>query len=150
MWVSGQRHAQAALYSRGKNAARYPLDRRLSGPQSWSKHWGYRKNPFPSAWDRTSIAPSPWTETILAELHRFTKYLSSKWLIAQATHQHSLIIFTNIIGWNTIKYLWTISDIHLNITFTTYILHTWLLHDLGCTITIHFSNVFKIQCRGES
>jgi hypothetical protein len=31
--VSGQRHAPAALYPRGKNP-RYPLDRRLGGPQS--------------------------------------------------------------------------------------------------------------------
>jgi hypothetical protein len=35
MGVSGQRHAPAALYPRGKNP-RYPLDRRLGGPQSRS------------------------------------------------------------------------------------------------------------------
>jgi hypothetical protein len=39
--VSGQRYAPAALYPR------YPLDRRLGGPQSWSGHRGQRKNPFP-------------------------------------------------------------------------------------------------------
>jgi hypothetical protein len=33
MGVSGQRHASAALYPRGKNP-RYPLDRRLGGPQT--------------------------------------------------------------------------------------------------------------------
>jgi hypothetical protein len=37
--VNGQRHAPAALYPRGKNP-RYPLDRRLGGPQSWSGHRG--------------------------------------------------------------------------------------------------------------
>jgi hypothetical protein len=37
--VSGQRHAPAAFYSRGKDP-RYPLDRRLGGPQSRSGHRG--------------------------------------------------------------------------------------------------------------
>jgi hypothetical protein len=41
--MSGQRHAPAALYSRGKDP-RYPLYRRLSGPQSRSGHRGCRKN----------------------------------------------------------------------------------------------------------
>jgi hypothetical protein len=35
MGVSGQRHAPAALYPGGKDP-RYPLDRRLGGPQSRS------------------------------------------------------------------------------------------------------------------
>jgi hypothetical protein len=39
MGVSGQRHAPAALYFRGKNP-RYPLDRRLGGPQSRSGRRG--------------------------------------------------------------------------------------------------------------
>jgi hypothetical protein len=46
MGVSGQRHAPAALYPRGKDP-RYPLYRRLGGPQSRSGHRGYRKNPLP-------------------------------------------------------------------------------------------------------
>jgi hypothetical protein len=37
--VSGQHHAQAALYPRGKDP-RYPVDRRLGGPQSRSGHRG--------------------------------------------------------------------------------------------------------------
>jgi hypothetical protein len=37
MGVSGQRHAPAALYPRGKDL-RYPLYRRLGGPQS-QKPW---------------------------------------------------------------------------------------------------------------
>jgi hypothetical protein len=44
--VSGQRHAPAALYPRGKDP-RYPLYRRLGGPQSRFEHRGYRKNPLP-------------------------------------------------------------------------------------------------------
>jgi len=39
MWVSGQRHAPAALYPRGKDP-RYSLYRRLGGPQSRSGHRG--------------------------------------------------------------------------------------------------------------
>jgi hypothetical protein len=35
--VSGQHHAPAALYPRGKRPW-YPSDRRLGGPQSWSGH----------------------------------------------------------------------------------------------------------------
>jgi hypothetical protein len=46
MGASGQRHAPAALYPRGKDP-RYPLYRRLSGPQSRSGHRGYRKNALP-------------------------------------------------------------------------------------------------------
>jgi hypothetical protein len=41
--VSGQRHAPAALYPRRKDP-RYPLDRRLDGPQSRSGHRDQRKN----------------------------------------------------------------------------------------------------------
>jgi hypothetical protein len=37
--VSGQRHAPAALYPRGKDPL-YPLDRRLGGPQSRSGRRG--------------------------------------------------------------------------------------------------------------
>jgi hypothetical protein len=39
MWVSGQRHAPAALYPPGKDR-RYPLDRRLGWPQSRSGRRG--------------------------------------------------------------------------------------------------------------
>jgi hypothetical protein len=35
--VSGQHRTATALYSRGKDP-RYQLDRRLGGPQSWSRH----------------------------------------------------------------------------------------------------------------
>jgi hypothetical protein len=37
--VSGQSYAPTAAYRREKNS-RYPLDRRLGGPQSWSGHSG--------------------------------------------------------------------------------------------------------------
>jgi hypothetical protein len=37
--VSGQHRAPTTLYPRGKDP-RYPLDRRLGGPQSWSRHRG--------------------------------------------------------------------------------------------------------------
>jgi hypothetical protein len=46
MGVSGQHHAPASLYPRGKDP-RYPLYRRLGGLQSRSGHRGYRKNPLP-------------------------------------------------------------------------------------------------------
>jgi hypothetical protein len=55
MEVSGQRHAPAALYPQEKDP-RYPLYRRLGGPQSRSGHRGYRKNLLASAGDRTSTA----------------------------------------------------------------------------------------------
>jgi hypothetical protein len=51
--VSGQHHAPAALYPRGKSP-RYPLYRRLGGPQSRSGRRGYRKNPR----DRTPAVES--------------------------------------------------------------------------------------------
>jgi hypothetical protein len=46
MGVSGQHHAPAALCPRGKDS-RYPLYRRLGGPQSRSGHRGYGKNLLP-------------------------------------------------------------------------------------------------------
>jgi hypothetical protein len=42
MGVSGQLHALAAL-PQGK-IPRYPLDRRLGGPQNWSELGGEKKN----------------------------------------------------------------------------------------------------------
>jgi hypothetical protein len=42
-WVSGQRHAPATIWPRGKD----PLYRKLGGPQSRSEHRGLRKNPLP-------------------------------------------------------------------------------------------------------
>jgi hypothetical protein len=49
---------------------RYPLDRRLDGPQSWSGRRGYRKNSFASVGDRTAVARSfsLWSDTVLTEL----------------------------------------------------------------------------------
>jgi hypothetical protein len=54
---------------RGKDP-RYPLYRRLAGPQSWSGHRGLRKNPLASVGDRTSIAQSSssLSDTILTAL----------------------------------------------------------------------------------
>jgi hypothetical protein len=48
MGVSGQRHAPAALYPRRKDP-RYPLDRRLGGPQSRSGRRDEKKNPLPQS-----------------------------------------------------------------------------------------------------
>jgi hypothetical protein len=51
MGVSGQRHAPAVLYYRGKEP-RYPLDRRLGGPQLiWTQR--LEKKLFSSAGDQT-------------------------------------------------------------------------------------------------
>jgi hypothetical protein len=46
MRVSGQHHTPTALYPRGKEP-RYPLYRRLGGPQSRSGRTDQRKNPLP-------------------------------------------------------------------------------------------------------
>jgi hypothetical protein len=57
MGVSGQHHAPAALYPRGKDP-RYPLYRRLGGPQSRSGHKRLEEKSFAPAGDRTPIARS--------------------------------------------------------------------------------------------
>jgi hypothetical protein len=44
--VSGQSHASATLYPRGRGPC-YPLYSMLGGPQSRSGHRGYRKNHLP-------------------------------------------------------------------------------------------------------
>jgi hypothetical protein len=49
MRVSGQRHALAALYPR------YPLDRRLGGPQNRSGRRGLEEKSFAPVEDRTPI-----------------------------------------------------------------------------------------------
>jgi hypothetical protein len=61
MGVSGQNHAPAALYPRGKNT-RYQLYRRLGGLQSWPGHKGYRKNllPLPEIEPRLSSQTLYW------------------------------------------------------------------------------------------
>jgi hypothetical protein len=64
--VGGQRHAPAALYPRRKDS-RYPLYRRLGGPQSRSGHRGYRKNPLPLPVIK-SQSSSLQSDTILTEL----------------------------------------------------------------------------------
>jgi hypothetical protein len=47
--VSGQGYAPDAFYPQGKDP-RYPLYRRLGGPQSRSGHRAYRKNLLPLLW----------------------------------------------------------------------------------------------------
>jgi hypothetical protein len=53
MGVIGQRHTPVALCYQGKNP-RYPLNRRLDGPQTWSGHRIDEKS-FASAGDRTPV-----------------------------------------------------------------------------------------------
>jgi hypothetical protein len=67
--VNGQRHAPAALYPREKDH-RYPLDRRLGGPQCLSGHRVYRKNPFPLPGIEPGSPgrPARSQDTILTEL----------------------------------------------------------------------------------
>jgi hypothetical protein len=69
MEVSGQRYAPAALYPRKKDP-RYPLYRRMGGPQSRSGHRGYRKSPLPllGIEHRSSGRPGRLSDTILTEL----------------------------------------------------------------------------------
>jgi hypothetical protein len=65
--VSGQRHTPAALNSR------YPLERRLGGPQLvWAQR--LEKKFFSSAEDRTAFAQSfnLQSDTILTELHQLS------------------------------------------------------------------------------
>jgi hypothetical protein len=64
--VSGQHHAPAALYPRGKSP-RYPLYRRLGGPQTRSGRRGYRKNPLP-LWGIEPRPSSQQSDTALTEL----------------------------------------------------------------------------------
>jgi hypothetical protein len=56
--VSNHRHAPAALYPRGKDP-RYPLDKRLGGPQSWSGHGldGKSSLPLPGIKPRSPCRP---------------------------------------------------------------------------------------------
>jgi hypothetical protein len=69
MGVSGQRQCLASLYLRG-NDPRYPLYRRLGGPQSRSGHRGYRKNPLPLSGiePRSTGRPVCSQDTTLTEL----------------------------------------------------------------------------------
>jgi hypothetical protein len=55
--VSGQCHASAALYPQGKDP-RYPLDRRLGGPQELVWKQGLEKKIFCLCRDRTPVIKS--------------------------------------------------------------------------------------------
>jgi hypothetical protein len=58
MGISGQRHAPVALYPRWKDPfPRYPLDKRLGGPQNWSGHTLEEKS-ISSAGDPTPVVQS--------------------------------------------------------------------------------------------
>jgi hypothetical protein len=57
MGVSGQRHAPAALYPRGKNP-RYPLDRRLGGPPELVWTQGLEEKSSAPVGDRTRVVQS--------------------------------------------------------------------------------------------
>jgi hypothetical protein len=57
---------QRLLYPQGKSA-RYPLDKRLSGPQSRSGHCGEEKNLLPPPGNRTPV--------ILPLAHRYTDWV---------------------------------------------------------------------------
>jgi hypothetical protein len=52
--VSCQRHAPVTLYPREKEP-RYPLYRKLGGPQSRFGHRGYKKYPLPLPWIKTPV-----------------------------------------------------------------------------------------------
>jgi hypothetical protein len=60
MGVSGQRHAPAALYPRGKDPP-LPIVQRLGGPQSWSGHKRLEEKSFRlcrgSKFDRPVVQP---------------------------------------------------------------------------------------------
>jgi hypothetical protein len=57
-WVSGQRHAPAALYTRERAPSTPPpMDRKLRGPQCWSGQRLERKS-FASAEDGTPVVQS--------------------------------------------------------------------------------------------
>jgi hypothetical protein len=80
MGVSGQHHAPVALYPRGKDP-RYPLYRRLGGPQSRSGHRGYRKNLCPCRGSNPDHrSSSPYSDTILPELPRLLNYVQITFL----------------------------------------------------------------------
>jgi hypothetical protein len=76
MGVSGQRDAMAALYPRGKDT-RYPLYRRLGGPQRRSGHRCYRKNPLhlQGIEPRSPGRPVHSHDTTLTELPRLPRSL---------------------------------------------------------------------------
>jgi hypothetical protein len=70
MQVSGQLHAPAALFS--AKEPRYPLDRRLGGPQSRSEHGG-EKNSQPLAGLELPII-QPAAQRYTTELYQFHYY----------------------------------------------------------------------------
>jgi hypothetical protein len=109
MGVSGQRHAPAALESRGKDP-RYPLYRRLGGPKSRSGHRGYRKDPFASAGDRTSIArPVARHYTDWAQAQQYEekwKGLFSSWMWGGSSTQAWTPTYVSILSIPQMIWVW--------------------------------------------
>jgi hypothetical protein len=92
MGVSGQRHAPAALYPRGKDP-RYPLDRRLGGPQSRSGRRDWEKNPLPlsgSNLDHPIVQPVVRHYTDWATAHLKNHY--SLYINLKCTMSHCYLI----------------------------------------------------------
>jgi hypothetical protein len=90
--MRGQRHAQVELYP-GIKDPRYPLDRRLCGPQSWFGQRGYRKHPFASAGDRTPVVQSvvrhytDWATPVhTLIITRNIQKMQSYWLLKMMAH----------------------------------------------------------------
>jgi len=67
MEVSGQLNAPSTLFPRKET--RYPLDRKLDGPQSRSTHGGEEKFPWPS-WESSPCHPARSVVAILTGLSR--------------------------------------------------------------------------------
>jgi hypothetical protein len=84
--VSSQRHAPAALYPRGKDP-RYPLYRRLGGPQSRSGHRGYRNNSL----SLPGIEPRSLSRPARSRTLYWLRYPGSTLIISWAVTQQTVL-----------------------------------------------------------
>jgi hypothetical protein len=88
MEESAQRHPPAVLYPRGKDA-RYPLYRRLGGPQSRSGHRGYKKNRL----TLPGIEPQSPGRPVHSHMCRHTRLEAPiEWLVLTVARFHLLCV----------------------------------------------------------
>jgi hypothetical protein len=106
------------IYSRGRSP-KYPLDRRLSGPQSWSGWYGEVKILYPTGTPTPTPTPSPQPVTIptaLLQLFMAPCNLGKNGSKVPLKHQKSFTRLYGVINYKSNPYLFTSTYLHDHLT----------------------------------
>jgi hypothetical protein len=113
MGVSGEHHAPAALYPRGRDP-RYPLDRRLGGPQSRVWTQGLEEKSSVSVGDRT-----PVVQSVVRHYTDWATPAPNLWILTSIIYCVIILCYVPSVL-KMLKFCWTVSSIFIT-TLITYI-----------------------------